>query len=57
MWGLGDSGQLGLGSRSTKAPTPTKVDALSGCGIVQISCGMYHTLALNEAGEVRAAWR
>jgi len=52
MWGLGDSGQLGLGSRSTKAPTPTKVDALSGCGIVQISCGMYHTLALNEAGEV-----
>jgi len=52
MWGLSDSGQLGLGSRSVKASTPTKVEALSGCGIVQLSCGMYHTLALNEAGEV-----
>lgn len=51
-WGLGDSGQLGLGSRSTKAPTPAKVEALSGCGIVQVSCGQYHTLALNEDGEV-----
>ena len=51
-WGLNDSGQLGLGSRSVKAPTPAKVDALSGCGVVQLACGQYHTLALTEGGEV-----
>ena len=51
-WGLEASGQLGLGSHRTKAPTPTKVEALSGIGVTAISCGMYHTLALTDAGEV-----
>ena len=49
-WGLGDSGQLGLGK--TKATTPTKVEGLSGIGVTQLSCGMYHTLALTAEGEV-----
>ena len=40
-WGLADSGQLGLGSSRTKAPTPQKVDALSGLGVKSLSCGMY----------------
>jgi len=51
-WGLESSGQLGLGSYRTKAQSPTKVDALSGLGVTQLSCGMYHTLALTAAGEV-----
>ena len=51
-WGLESSGQLGLGSSRTKAPTPQKVDALSGRGITQLSCGLYHTAALTADGEV-----
>jgi hypothetical protein len=51
-WGLNDSGQLGLGSRSVKAPTPAKIEAFSGRGIVQLACGQYHTLALTQDGEV-----
>ena len=51
-WGLESSGQLGLGSARTRAHTPTKVEALSGKGVTQLSCGMYHTLALTAAGEV-----
>jgi len=51
-WGLESSGQLGLGSRRLKAPTPQKVDTLSGIGVTALSCGMYHTLALTADGEV-----
>ena len=49
-WGLNDCGQLGLGQ--TKATTPAKVEALSGIGVTQLSCGEYHTLALTDQGEV-----
>ena len=51
-WGLESSGQLGLGPKRPKAPTPTRVDALSGIGAVALSCGSYHTLALTAEGEV-----
>jgi len=51
-WGLEGSGQLGLGSTRTKAPTPKKVEELSGIGVKQLSCGLYHTLALTESGDV-----
>ena len=51
-WGLESSGQLGLGSRRTKAPTPQKSEAFSGLNVKAISCGLYHTLALTEEGEV-----
>lgn len=51
-WGLESSGQLGLGSYRTKAPTPQAVPALSGAGVTQLACGMYHTVALTSAGEV-----
>eukprot|EP00965_Chrysotila_dentata_P211205 6186339-Pleurochrysis_carterae.AAC.6 len=37
-WGLEGSGQLGLGSTRTKAPTPKKVEELSGIGVKQLSC-------------------
>ena len=32
-WGLESSGQLGLGSKRTKAPTPQKVEGLSGIDV------------------------
>merc|ERR1719198_1893590 len=51
-WGREGSGQLGLGSARTKAKVPQKVEALSGIGVKQLSCGSYHSLALTEAGEV-----
>jgi len=51
-WGLESSGQLGLGSYRTKAQTPTKVEALSGIGIQALSCGLYHSLALSDSGDV-----
>ena len=51
-WGLEASGQLGLGSRRTKAHTPALVEALSGAGVTQLSCGSYHTLARTAEGEV-----
>jgi alpha-tubulin suppressor-like RCC1 family protein len=51
-WGLEASGQLGLGAAKPKAPTPQRVEALSGVGVTQLSCGMYHTLALTAEGEV-----
>ena len=46
------SPQLGLGSSRTKARTPQRVEALSGVGVVEVSCGMYHTLARTEGGDV-----
>mmetsp|Transcript_2444 Transcript_2444/g.5129 ORF Transcript_2444/g.5129 Transcript_2444/m.5129 type:complete len:396 (-) Transcript_2444:289-1476(-) len=51
-WGLESSGQLGLGSARTKAPTPKVVEGLCGIGVSQLSCGSYHTLALTSSGEV-----
>ena len=50
-WGLESSGQLGVPNRP-KAPTPTKVEALCGIGVRALSCGLYHTLALTEEGDV-----
>ena len=32
--------------------TPRRIDALCGVGVTQLSCGMYHTLALTDSGEV-----
>ena len=51
-WGLESSGQLGLGSTHTKASVPAPVVELSGRGVAQLACGMYHTLALTVDGEV-----
>ena len=52
-WGLNDYGQLGLGKAASKnQTTPAKVEALSGIGVTQLSCGEYHTLALTAEGEV-----
>ena len=52
-WGLNDCGQLGLGQAASKnQTTPAKVEALSGIGVTQLSCGEYHTLALTAEGEV-----
>ena len=50
-WGSNESGQLGLGHRS-KVETPTKVESLSGVGVTALACGLYHTLALTDKGDV-----
>ena len=50
-WGLGNSGQLGLGSFSN-ALTPTLVPTLS--NVVAIAAGGSHSLAVTSAGELYA---
>lgn len=46
VWGSGNSGRLGLGrARQSDVYTPTFVESLSGHDIVQVSCGVTHTVA------------
>eukprot|EP00941_MAST-03F_sp_MAST-3F-sp1_P001298 g1298.t1 len=52
-WGKNDYNQLGHGPNSEKSmPIPTKVEALSGVPIKSISCGFYHTAAVDNEGRV-----
>ena len=46
-WGDGSLGQLGLGDFS-KQPTPARVMELADKQILQISCGAYHTAAIDK---------
>mmetsp|Transcript_29366 Transcript_29366/g.47412 ORF Transcript_29366/g.47412 Transcript_29366/m.47412 type:complete len:792 (-) Transcript_29366:878-3253(-) len=50
-WGFGGKGQLGHGETQLHR-TPKVVDALLEKDIRSVSCGMNHTAALTEAGEV-----
>lgn len=55
-WGLGDSGQLGVGDLTDEAPergAPVPVKELSGHVITAVACGFGHTLALADSG---VAW-
>eukprot|EP00831_Metopus_contortus_P065115 TRINITY_DN58219_c0_g1_i1.p1 TRINITY_DN58219_c0_g1~~TRINITY_DN58219_c0_g1_i1.p1 ORF type:complete len:435 (-),score=66.28 TRINITY_DN58219_c0_g1_i1:93-1397(-) len=48
-------GRLGLGDKSlTHSPVPCLVESLFGEQIVQVACGVSHTLALNDKGVVFA---
>ncbi|XP_076422981.1 putative E3 ubiquitin-protein ligase HERC6 isoform X2 [Peromyscus maniculatus bairdii] len=51
-WGAGSEGQLGIGEFKKINLTPTKIKALTGIKIIQVSCGHYHSLALSEDGQV-----
>jgi alpha-tubulin suppressor-like RCC1 family protein len=51
VWGLGTSGQLGLGSTASKS-TPTIVPTLT--GVVSVSGGLVHTLAATSDGRLFA---
>ena len=52
-WGLGSEGALGLGNLKSVA-TPWKVDfsQITSNFLKEISCGMSHTLCLDESGIV-----
>ena len=49
--GKGNFGSLGLGG-TIFAPNPRLINKLSNKKIVSIACGMYHTLALSNIGDV-----
>ncbi|MFZ5354115.1 MAG: FecR domain-containing protein [Bacillota bacterium] len=49
MWGVNDSGNLGLGDTVHRS-TPTKISSLT--GIVKVVCGRSHTMALKNDGTV-----
>ena len=51
-WGENDSGQLGLGYSSNEVvPNPTQINA-GNTSLVQIECGIWHSVALSSNGEV-----
>ncbi len=51
-WGWGAHGQLGHGSDSSEH-TPKIVEGLGRkCGVVQVTCGHFHTLVTTERGEL-----
>lgn len=51
-FGRSKYGQLGCGSRLQYSNTPLLIESLPIRGIVQVSCGQYHTLAVHENGSV-----
>ncbi|XP_066430931.1 LOW QUALITY PROTEIN: probable E3 ubiquitin-protein ligase HERC6 [Eleutherodactylus coqui] len=51
-WGAGSQGQLGSGQFPQQSPTPRKITGMSGIGIIQMSCGHFHTVALSEDSNV-----
>lgn len=50
-WGWGAHGQLGLGDTRDRE-IPTIIDALSGLGVVSLSCGDRHSFAVTTEGAV-----
>jgi len=48
-WGFNDNGQLGDGSQSGRL-TPVAIDGLTGRGVIELSAGEVHTLALLADG-------
>jgi len=49
-WGRNNQGQLGDGSLND-SPIPVEVTALSGESIAMVSCGSFHTCAVNSSGK------
>ncbi|EQC36619.1 hypothetical protein SDRG_06059 [Saprolegnia diclina VS20] len=52
MWGRGEKGQLGLGESKLQADAPTLLETLEDVKIVDISCGVTHTAAVDAEGRV-----
>ena len=50
-WGKGYCGKLGHGDESDQQ-TPKRVEALFGVTIIQVACGMNHTVVCSEDGHV-----
>lgn len=53
VWGGGEHGQLGLGTRSNRLQ-PTKVSSLDGEGVSSVACGWSHSAFLTDQGNVFA---
>ena len=49
--GKGNFGSLGLGG-TIFAPSPRVIGKLSNKKVISIACGMFHTLALTDIGDV-----
>lgn len=55
MFGSNSEGQLGVGDHSLKASdNPLLVESLSMFQAVALSCGAYHSAAINDKGEIYA---
>ncbi|XP_063237913.1 probable E3 ubiquitin-protein ligase HERC4 [Bacillus rossius redtenbacheri] len=52
-WGSNHSGQLGAGSGEV-SDTPRIVKTIASCCVVQVACGLNHSLALTNKGELFA---
>jgi alpha-tubulin suppressor-like RCC1 family protein len=51
-WGENTSGQLGIGIYCRWREEPQEVTVLEHAGIMQVSCGLFHTLAVSDGGLV-----
>lgn len=51
-WGLGQDGQIGIGSTSVHNAQPQRVTGLKGEIVCQVSCGSGHTAAVTQDGKV-----
>ncbi|KAF0712239.1 Aste57867_4888 [Aphanomyces stellatus] len=52
VWGQGEKGELGLGETIKEVHEPTLVDLLQEVDIVDISCGVHHTAAIDKEGRM-----
>eukprot|EP01129_Flabellula_baltica_P012269 TRINITY_DN5517_c0_g1_i2.p1 TRINITY_DN5517_c0_g1~~TRINITY_DN5517_c0_g1_i2.p1 ORF type:complete len:660 (+),score=142.74 TRINITY_DN5517_c0_g1_i2:22-2001(+) len=50
-WGLGTFGQLGHGNIQDKG-YPTRIKALEEHNIIDIACGVHHSVAIDDAGNI-----
>jgi len=50
-WGRGEDGQLGHNDKANR-DVPTQVNVLYGTKIVQLAFGLWHSLAVSDAGQV-----
>ena len=50
-WGKNSDGQLGHGDKEDRS-VPTKIAALHGLVITNVSCGEWHTTALTGKGQI-----
>eukprot|EP00300_Choanocystis_sp_HF-7_P010150 c16812_g1_i1.p2 GENE.c16812_g1_i1~~c16812_g1_i1.p2 ORF type:complete len:170 (+),score=31.40 c16812_g1_i1:761-1270(+) len=51
-FGCNMNGELGVGSEEPFIAEPTLVSALMGCCVVQIACGVSHSVAITDKGEM-----
>ncbi|XP_038648655.1 probable E3 ubiquitin-protein ligase HERC3 [Scyliorhinus canicula] len=53
-WGAGRDGQLGIDSTEETIRIPRLIRTLSGCVVIQVTCGSWHCMALTKDGRLFA---